>query len=239
MSTLAQTYDAIAHRYDQGDGINDWIALPIIQHFCPTHTRTALEVGCGVGRIAIEMSKRVDLVWGIDISKEMIAYAQRRAQSADKPIRFVQGDALTFDFGSRMFDFVYGAYITAYFDVPTLLRRLASLTFRDGRILIVGGMGSPGSGSGKYLGQVQHYAECLRFLRRHGAPINLPRFIANVFHRVQCLGSKEWQAVEAWNRARRGENPEANWRNQFLATLPGARIEQITPKLACAIWDQS
>lgn len=238
MNALAQTYDAIAFRYEQGNGVNEWITLPVIQHLLPTHARAALEVSCGVGRVAVEIAKRVDIVWGIDISKEMIEYARRRAQSVCKPICFAQGDVLTFDFGNQTFDFVYGAYVTAYFDVPTLLKRLAALTRTGGRILIVGGMGGPGSGSFWTWDEIRHYAACFRFLRERNASINLTRFIVTVIHHVQFFSSKEWRNVQAWFRAYRSKDSEMNWQNQFLAMLPSARIEQITPKLACAIWDK-
>ena len=68
--SLAQIYDALAHRYADGDGINDFYTLPLVKHFCLPSVNNALEVCCGAGRIAIELAKNIQSVWGIDLSFE-------------------------------------------------------------------------------------------------------------------------------------------------------------------------
>lgn len=58
-----------------------------------------LDVGCGTGRHAIELTKRGYLVTGIDLSESQLARAKQKAQAAQLKIDFQKQDArcLTFD----------------------------------------------------------------------------------------------------------------------------------------------
>ena len=63
--------------------------------------RTALDAGCGFGRIAIELDRRgVDVV-GVDLDEDLLDRARRRAPDLDWRL----GDLATFDAG-RSFDLV-------------------------------------------------------------------------------------------------------------------------------------
>jgi SAM-dependent methyltransferase len=53
--------------------------LPIVQEFCPARG-TAVEIGCGVGRLIIPLARHFQRVVGIDISPEMIRQARQNAQ---------------------------------------------------------------------------------------------------------------------------------------------------------------
>ncbi len=62
-----------------------------------------LDVGCGTGRHSIELSKRGYAVTGIDLSKNMLSKAQKKAQTLGLNIDFQQHDARKLPF-SQEFD---------------------------------------------------------------------------------------------------------------------------------------
>jgi SAM-dependent methyltransferase len=64
-----------------------------------------LDIGCGTGRHAIELSKRGYKVVGVDLSSEMLAVAKRKASEAGVKIDFRIGDACDLDFKEE-FDLV-------------------------------------------------------------------------------------------------------------------------------------
>lgn len=52
-----------------------------------------IDVGCGTGRHAIELTKRGYAVTGIDLSETQIKRAQEKAETDDLDIQFLVGDA--------------------------------------------------------------------------------------------------------------------------------------------------
>ncbi len=68
--------------------------------------KTVLDLGCGIGRIAVELSPRVRDVHGIDVSREMINIALRRCDPfTNVHLLKTTGHDLR-DFGDAMFDSV-------------------------------------------------------------------------------------------------------------------------------------
>ncbi len=236
--SLAQIYDSLAHRCAAGDGINDYYTLPIIKHFCPPSANSALEVCCGVGRIAVELAKRVPSVWGIDISQEMIANARQRSQVVPNPPIFVHGDVLTYDFGGQTFDYVYGVYFVTYFEVSALLEKLIPLTRAGGRIFFVDGLLGPGAASFRLVDVARQYIDYTRFMRQHGMSVDSLGWFVHRLKRRAFLVSEGWKKVERWKRTHRDNHSQLSWTQQFSSTLSDAKIEQITPRLACAVWDR-
>lgn len=55
-----------------------------------------LDVGCGTGRHAIELTKRGYRVTGVDISRGMLAEARRRAAEERVSVEWIKADATTF-----------------------------------------------------------------------------------------------------------------------------------------------
>ncbi|MCB0058419.1 MAG: class I SAM-dependent methyltransferase [Caldilineaceae bacterium] len=58
-----------------------------------------LEIACGTGRVALPIARLGYAVTGLDIVPGMLVLARRK--SAGLPVRWVEGDARTFDLGER------------------------------------------------------------------------------------------------------------------------------------------
>jgi len=64
-----------------------------------------LDVGCGTGRHAIELTKRGYNITGVDLSESMLKKAKEKAENLGLKINFIQGDARELKF-NKEFDFV-------------------------------------------------------------------------------------------------------------------------------------
>src|SRR5918994_5124392 len=58
-----------------------------------------LEIACGTGRVAIPIARQGFTVTGLDVVPDMLELA--RSKSAGLPVRWVEGDARSFDLGER------------------------------------------------------------------------------------------------------------------------------------------
>lgn len=237
--SLKQIYDSLADQYEVGDGINDYFTLPIIRQYCPRSAQSVLEVCCGVGRIATELAERIECVWGIDLSKEMIGYARQRSQGVAHPPVFVEGDLLAYDFHGQTFDYIYGVYFVTYFETVRLFDRLISLTRPGGRIVIIDGLLGPGATSLRLQDLARQYLDYVRFLRQRELPVDHLGWFTHRLKRRTFLTSSGWKKVERWKRENSGNSQKPIWAEEFRRRLPDAKIEHITPRLACAIWDKN
>ncbi len=64
-----------------------------------------LDVGCGTGKHILELSKKAELVFGIDSSKQMIDKAEANLKSIENA-RLILNDAEKLPFADNLFDFV-------------------------------------------------------------------------------------------------------------------------------------
>ena len=72
----------------------------------PIPGRTVLDVGTGTGRAAIALARRGAVVTGVDASAEMLAVAQRNADTAKVRVTFARDDAHRLNFPDGSFDAV-------------------------------------------------------------------------------------------------------------------------------------
>jgi ubiquinone/menaquinone biosynthesis C-methylase UbiE len=71
----------------------------------------ALDVGCGTGFLAFELTARGHRVTGVDFAPAMIAEARRKADERGIPIRFQQADAEQLPFAGSHFDLVMSRHL--------------------------------------------------------------------------------------------------------------------------------
>ena len=98
-----------------------------------------LDFGCGNGWISIDLAKSGALVWGIDISEELIRYANNWAEKenlSDK-IKFkkMTGEDLNFD--DNFFDLVLGSAILHHTEIKLSLMQIFRVLKPGGRALFI------------------------------------------------------------------------------------------------------
>lgn len=85
---------------------------------------TALDVGMGQGRNAVELARRGWTVTGFDLSGEGVAAATRNAQAAGVRLAAIKSDYASFDFGRQAWDLLVLTFAWAPIDDPAFVERL-------------------------------------------------------------------------------------------------------------------
>src|SRR3974377_259401 len=96
-----------------------------------------LDVGCGDGRLALELSRRGAIVTGIDASAPMIDAAKRRAQQHNANVTFQVAVAEHLPFPAEQFDIVTAITILCFVqDAAPVFRDIDSAPAPGGRLII-------------------------------------------------------------------------------------------------------
>ena len=109
----------------------------LLDRCVPTTARRVLDVGCGDGFLAAQLSGRVREVVALDADSSVLDRARARFPDAD--IDWQHGDVLTAPLAPRSFDAVVSnATLHHLPDTAAALRRLAELVHPGGTLAIVG-----------------------------------------------------------------------------------------------------
>ncbi len=98
-------FDSHAERYEE-NGFTKHTAVEVdffLSLFPLSPGASILDVGCGTGRHAIELTRRGFQVTGLDLSEGMLAVGRANALEAGVEVEWVQADATAFTF-DRQFD---------------------------------------------------------------------------------------------------------------------------------------
>ena len=103
----------------------------------PAAAGAVLDVGCGDGFLAAQLTRRVPLVVAIDIDAPVLGRA--RARFPDAPVTWCHGDIMTHPLETELFDAVLSnAALHHLPDARAALRRLSQLVRPGGTLAIVG-----------------------------------------------------------------------------------------------------
>lgn len=108
-----------------------------------------LDIGCGAGRLALELSGRGYSVVGVEVSSSLCAAAHALARARSASARFVVVEPLVLPFGSGSFDAALAVKVYGY--IPARADRLAYLAevarvLRPGAPLLLTSHVVPGAG---------------------------------------------------------------------------------------------
>lgn len=113
--------------------------LPFVQS-CSTNAKKVLDIGCGTGGLAVELSDVFDSVIGIDINNEMIEIAI--ANNKNTNLEFAIGGMLDIDrqFGNSMFDTVlcFGntiVHLSNIDEIQLFFQKVKQVLAPDGKFL--------------------------------------------------------------------------------------------------------
>jgi len=107
---------------------------PLVLAALPRGCKRALDVGCGMGRLAAALADQCDEVIGIDADAPALDRA--RAAHVSPNLRFIHGDVLTYDEGP--FDFISSIATVHHLPFEPALHRFACLLRPGGTLAVVG-----------------------------------------------------------------------------------------------------
>ena len=102
----------------------------------PKTCHRVLEIGCGKGKLSIELAKKVKEVVGIDLSSEMLKIARSRSKGINN-IRFEQTDYMQKDYPPAYFDAIVSVATFHHMDWPAVLKRAKGDLKPGGKLLVV------------------------------------------------------------------------------------------------------
>lgn len=129
--------DARVAFFQSGEDHVDHVLEQVDRHLT-SHQRfeRALDFGCGVGRLVVPLAKRVGHVTGTDVSRSMLAEAQKNCDSFELDnVSLVQTDDEMLNIERGTFDFVHSFIVLQHIEPRrgvAIIRRLVDLLAIDG-----------------------------------------------------------------------------------------------------------
>lgn len=124
---IARLSDTHAHASDRYDA---FLAAQV-----PAQARRVLEVGCGLGRLAVRLAGAGREVTGVDLSPEMIARATVAGQG-QPGLSFRCGDFFALDLPAAGFDCVLSVATLHHMDAKAAIARMVDLLAPGGRLVL-------------------------------------------------------------------------------------------------------
>ena len=149
---ISQKYNRFARWYDWVEGVPDllWVRA-LRRRILRRASGRVLEVAVGTGKNLGYYSRDCRIV-AVDISREMLDIARRRATKLSMDVSFVLADAAALPFSDQRFDTAVSTLTTCTFPEPVAaLREMRRICRPDGRILLV----EHGRSDRKWLGRWQ------------------------------------------------------------------------------------
>ena len=132
-SKLKRRYDATASIYDMRYEEIQRKKYEFVTKHLPPRAGRVLDLGCGTGMFLEELSKRCELVVGVDASVKMLKVAQKRA----KGVALVLADADSLPFADCSFDVVVSVTLLQNMPDPAATMRETARVLKRGGTAVV------------------------------------------------------------------------------------------------------
>jgi 2-polyprenyl-3-methyl-5-hydroxy-6-metoxy-1,4-benzoquinol methylase len=211
----AQSFDDFADKYDRRDELNGgWITDWLRGLLAGRHGNSALDLGCGTGRVALLLAEHYDHVRAVDLSPDMIEIA--RAKRPHPRVSYEQGD-LAGVTGS--FDLVVSIMVLHHVpDLPTTLNHIAELVAPGGRAVVIDAAQLPTT----------------RWMILLRNSVGFVREVKHSWEKMRLNSDRQWVDHLVSDRFLQP--------SEFLTTysraLPGVAIESVS-RLYTAVWQRS
>jgi len=135
---ISKKYDSFARWYDLVEGVPDFLGVrKLRQSLLRRASGKVLEVAVGTGKNLPYYPGGCRIV-AVDVSREMLNVAQKRAAKFSPEVSFLRADAEVLPFRDKSFDTVVSSLTTCTFPNPVAaLREMARVCRTNGRILLL------------------------------------------------------------------------------------------------------
>ena len=141
-----------------------WASL--LLEYLPSAPADVIDLGCGTGTLSVLLAGAGYRVRGLDLSGAMVSAATTKAAGAHVSAAFVHGDAAEPPYEPESCDVVLSRHVLwALPDPSAALRQWCNLLRPEGRLLLVEGRWSTGSGLAA--------DDCERLLREHRSSVTI------------------------------------------------------------------
>jgi ubiquinone/menaquinone biosynthesis C-methylase UbiE len=195
---ISEKYNQFAHWYDWVEGVPDILGVSRLrQRLLRRVSGRVLEVAVGTGK-NFRYYPASCRIFGVDVSREMLNVARKRAAKLSMNVSFSLADAEALPFPDKTFDTVVSSLTTCTFPNPvTALQEMARVCRPGGHVLLV----EHGRSNREWLGRWQdrradrhaqqvgcHWnREPLKLVREAGFKVsNSRRLFFGVFHTIDA-----------------------------------------------------
>ena len=135
---ISQKYDRFALWYDVAEGVPDLLGIrKLRQRVLRQASGRVLEVAVGTGK-NLRYYPRGCRIIAVDLSREMLNIAQKRAATLSMNVSFLLADAEALPFSHESFDTVVSSLSTCTFPDPVAaLKEMARVCRPEGRVLLL------------------------------------------------------------------------------------------------------
>ena len=135
---IAQKYDRFARWYDWVEGLPEALGLNRLRYrMLQRASGTVLEVAIGTGK-NFSYYRRGCRIVAVDLSREMLNIARKRAAKLSMNVSFLLADAEALPFSDESFDTVVSSLSTCTFPDPVVaLKEMARVCRPKGKILLL------------------------------------------------------------------------------------------------------
>ncbi len=143
VDSTRQNYDRLSRWYDLFSGSEHPFKMQGLKMLAPGTQEEILEIGCGTGKLLVELARNAGHVTGLDISPGMLSVCRRRLdhlKTALHNITLLEGDARNIPVEDLSIDGIFAAFTLELFppsDMQEVLDECRRILRPGGRLVTV------------------------------------------------------------------------------------------------------